>query len=51
MWSMITWSTVRAMLAPAELSGGRTPLSHVAGFSVCTEPLLAAFSRFVKELR
>ena len=24
---------------------GRVALSHVAGFSVCTEPALAAFSR------
>ena len=42
----ITWSSVTAMLAPGPPPAGRVDDSQVAGLSVCTDPALAAFSRF-----
>src|SRR5262249_12373988 len=39
-------SSVIDMAAPLAAVSGRTQESHVAGFSVCTEPPAAVFSRF-----
>src|SRR5215831_12473739 len=42
----ITWSRVVAMWARGPPVSGRVALSQVAGVNVCTEPAVAAFSRF-----
>jgi len=46
----IIWSIVADMLGPGAFKSGLTPLSHVAGLNLCTEPRLALFSRLPNEV-
>ncbi len=50
MCSAIIWSIVGAIFAPVAFSSGRTPESHVAGTSVCTELIGARFSMLPNEV-